>query len=313
MSRCGAFVNNRHDDTGWAANVVAEALRRRLGRSSDVFIDNQSIGPGQPFAQVLEDGVRRSEVLVALIGQRWTEPPFMDRLFMADDWVRREILLAKNQQATIVPVLVDRENLPSTAALPKELQFLTGLQALKIRQANPEDIDGLADQIAALVPPGCHRTTVHAGRGVENTRVAVENLLKRTLPPAQQWSGNRDRLIDLALALLGRDDRLVYLVPARLNGRPRGSATMLLTESDIVVAEVMKPFESSARFASPVITSDALRSYPPCRCLPTLSCTRRQAIPFSSWDCSATRRVGSPTTSTPDSKGSWPSLQFGRN
>ena len=90
----------------------------------------------------------------------------MDRLFMADDWVRREILLAKNQQATIVPVLVDREYLPSTAALPKELQFLTGLQALKIRQANPEDIDGLADKIAALVPPGCHRTTVHAGRGV---------------------------------------------------------------------------------------------------------------------------------------------------
>jgi hypothetical protein len=98
----GGFVNNRHDDTGWAAKVVAEALRRRLGTSSDVFIDNQAIGPGQPFAQVLEDGVRRSEVLVALIGQRWTEPPFMDRLFMADDWVRREILLAMNQQATIV-------------------------------------------------------------------------------------------------------------------------------------------------------------------------------------------------------------------
>jgi hypothetical protein len=115
VSRCGVFVNNRHDDTGWAAKVVAEALRRRLGTSSDVFIDNQAIGPGQPFAQVLEDGVRRSEVLVALIGQRWTEPPFMDRLFMADDWVRREILLAKNQQATIVPVLVDRENLPLRA------------------------------------------------------------------------------------------------------------------------------------------------------------------------------------------------------
>jgi hypothetical protein len=54
VSRCGVFVNNRHDDTGWAANVVAEALGRRLGTSSDVFIDNQAIGPGQPFAQVLE-------------------------------------------------------------------------------------------------------------------------------------------------------------------------------------------------------------------------------------------------------------------
>ena len=222
--------------------MVAEALRRRLGWSSDVFIDNQSIGPGQPFAQVLEDGVRHSAVLVALIGQHWTEPPFIDRLFTADDWVRREILLAKNQEAIVVPVLVNLENLPSTEALPKELQFLTGLQALKIRQGNSEDVDALANKIAALVPPGCQGTTVQAGIGVENVRDAVENLLKRTLPPAQQWSGNRDRLVDLVLALLGRDDRLVYLVPARLEGRPRGSATMIVTDRDIVVAEVNESF-----------------------------------------------------------------------
>ena len=222
--------------------MVAEALRRRLGWSSDVFIDNQSIGPGQPFAQVLEDGVRRSAVLLALIGQHWTEPPFIHRLFTTDDWVRREILLAQNHEAIVVPVLVDRERLPSTAALPTELQFLTGLQALKIRRANPEDLEALADRIATLVPPGCQGTSVRASLGVEIARAAVENLLKRTLPPAQQWSGNRDRLVDLVLALLGKDDRLVYLVPARLKGRPRGSATMILTNRDIVVAEVDESF-----------------------------------------------------------------------
>jgi hypothetical protein len=58
---------------------------------------------------VLEDGVRHSAVLVALIGQHWTKPPFVDRLFTTDDWVRREILLAKNQDAIVVAVLVDRE------------------------------------------------------------------------------------------------------------------------------------------------------------------------------------------------------------
>ena len=241
-TRCGVFVNNRHDDTGWAANVVAEALRRRLGRSSDVFIDNQSIGLGQPFAQVLEDGVRRSAVLLALIGQRWAEPPLLDRLFMADDWVRREILLAKSQESTVVPVLVDRVNLPSAAALPEELQFLSALQALQIRQANPGDFDVLAGKLAVLVPRECNETTVRAGTGVANTHAAVESLLMRILPPAQQWSGNRDRLVDLVLALLGQDDRLVYLVPARLKDRPRGSATMIVTESDIVVAEVDHTF-----------------------------------------------------------------------
>ena len=41
--RCGVFVNYRRDDTGWAAKLLADALRRRLGSSANLFIDNRSI------------------------------------------------------------------------------------------------------------------------------------------------------------------------------------------------------------------------------------------------------------------------------
>ena len=48
----GVFVNYRRTDTGWAASVVTDALRRRLGPSAEVFLDNRSIGLGESFAQV---------------------------------------------------------------------------------------------------------------------------------------------------------------------------------------------------------------------------------------------------------------------
>jgi hypothetical protein len=66
-TRRGVFLNYRRRDTGWAATVVADALRRRLGASSQVFLDNRSIGLGEAFGKALEDGVRRSGVLLALI------------------------------------------------------------------------------------------------------------------------------------------------------------------------------------------------------------------------------------------------------
>lgn|GEM_PF-2919950 len=86
------FVNYRRDDTGWAANLLADALRQRLGSSAEVFLDNRSISLGEAFAEALEDGVRRSAVLVVLIGPRWDQPPLVGRLFDPRDWVRKEIL-----------------------------------------------------------------------------------------------------------------------------------------------------------------------------------------------------------------------------
>lgn len=67
------FVSYRRVDTGWAANAVADALRRHLG-TTEVFLDNQSIGLGKAFDRVLRDGVRQAAVLVAPIGPNRARP-----------------------------------------------------------------------------------------------------------------------------------------------------------------------------------------------------------------------------------------------
>lgn len=77
---------------------------------------------------------------------------------------------------------------------------------------------------------------------MEPTREALDRLARHLLPPAQQWSGNRDRLVDLALAVLAPSEQLVYLAPARLPNRPRGSATVLVTATDLVLVDVDEDF-----------------------------------------------------------------------
>lgn len=248
----GVFINYRRDDTGWAANALFEALRLRPA-AAPVFQDNSSFRLGVEFAEVTVAAVRSSAVLVALIGPGWDLPPFLERLHDEQDWVRKEILLAEQHGVTLVPVLVDRNALPAADDLPEPLRFLPGRQAARVRQAVPRDVDMLADDLAELAGTAGPTGSGEPGlNGVERTRPAVERLVRRLLPPVQQWSGNRDRLIDLVLAALRPSDRLVFMAPARLPDRPAGSATVLVTELELVVVDVHESFQISDDFRLPL-------------------------------------------------------------
>jgi hypothetical protein len=238
MGRAGSvFINYRRDDSGWAANAVGEALRQRLG-PDQVYLDNSSIELGRRFARVITDAVRRSDALIALIGPRWEVPPLGDRLADPDDWVRQEILMAKKADILIVPVLVDRTKEPLATALPTDLQFLPELQRAVIRQDHPEDVEILVERLTSR-PRMPERS---AAVGVERNRAALDQYLRRLLPQPNQWSGNRERLVELTLAVLGPRDRLLFIAPCRVHDGPRGSAAVLVTGSDVIVVEVGEDF-----------------------------------------------------------------------
>jgi TIR domain len=242
--RAGVFVSYRRDDTGPAAAALAAALRLRMG-ADRVFLDSSSIELGKAFPDVIEAAVTSSAVLAVLIGPGWDESPLRERLDDEQDWVRREVLLAEDHRVAVVPVLVDRDALPGADRLPAPLRFLRERHVARLRPAEPGGVEALADALAAL--DGQPARTVPAAAtaqadGAEPTREALDRLARHLLPPAQQWSGNRDRLVDLALAVLTPSERLVFLAPARLPERPRGSAAALLTASDLVLVDVGEDF-----------------------------------------------------------------------
>jgi hypothetical protein len=178
--------------------------------------------------------------------------------------VRREILVAADAGAAVVPVLVDRDALPAADALPEALRFLREHQTAHLRLSEPGSAESLADALAARAGfQGCSgELETPDGRGVERTREAVDELARRQLPPVQQWSGNRDRLVDLTLAVLGPTERLVYLAPARLPHRPRGSATALVTATDLLVVDVGEDFHIRGETRLPLLWFDRVEVTP---------------------------------------------------
>jgi hypothetical protein len=148
-------------------------------------------------------------------------------------------------------VLVDREDVPAASYLPAELRFLPELQVGRIRHYDDRDPDVFAEHVADLLRIPAGRIAASAAEGAECTRSALEVLLRRMLPPAQQWMGNRDRLLDLPLAVLGRDDRLIFSAPGKIRDGPRGSTTVLVTASDVMFVEVDETFLVSGEIRFP--------------------------------------------------------------
>lgn len=144
------FVNYRTGDGDQAAALIERELSHRFGEGS-AFRASASIKAGAPFPRELLQGVRRSAVLLAVIGPGWTRCPDLRR---KDDWVHREMAEAFHCAIPVVPVLLGRETKRLKAAdLPEDLAQLADVQSLRLDMQNANaDLLRIGDELADLVP-----------------------------------------------------------------------------------------------------------------------------------------------------------------
>ncbi|MEV6711448.1 toll/interleukin-1 receptor domain-containing protein [Lentzea sp. NPDC051208] len=151
----GVFVNYRTGDGEWAAALVKRELSARFG-ADQVFYASQSIRLGEDFSREILSGLRRCEVLLALIGPRWVNAVDREgvrRLDKPDDWVRREILEAFDCGLRVIPVLMDGIDPLREADLPDVLQRVARCQYLRIHHRSDDlDLPRLVDELVELVP-----------------------------------------------------------------------------------------------------------------------------------------------------------------
>ncbi|SCD64065.1 TIR domain-containing protein [Streptomyces sp. BpilaLS-43] len=147
------FVNYRTDDEEATATLVERELSRVFGTDS-VFRASKSIEPGSSFPQALLTAVRRSRVLLAVIGPRWLEGADGRRhLENADDWTRREIHEALETGAVVIPLLVGGVKRLRHEDLPAEIEDLADCQYRRFSHRNAEaDLRGLADDLVKQLP-----------------------------------------------------------------------------------------------------------------------------------------------------------------
>jgi chemotaxis protein histidine kinase CheA len=126
------FISYRRDDSRYQAQRIYEALLRGLPREN-IFMDVDAIPLGVDFVKVLEGWLEQCDVLLVLMGAGWansTDPKTgRRRLDNQKDFVRVEIRAALTRDIPVVPVLLDRAELPEEAELPDDIKGLLNRNA----------------------------------------------------------------------------------------------------------------------------------------------------------------------------------------
>jgi hypothetical protein len=146
------FISYRRNDTAPYAGRLYDRLSEHFGREH-VFIDIDTMKPGDDFVAVIEEKVAACDVALVLIGSRWLGdandqvPPRIDR---TEDFVRLEVVSALKHGVRVIPVLVDGTPKPPTANLPDDLALLARRHALEISNNRfHEDVNRLIEAIVS--------------------------------------------------------------------------------------------------------------------------------------------------------------------
>jgi hypothetical protein len=144
------FISYRRRDDPGGAGRLFDALNEAFDPDR-LFLDVDSIEPGQDFVEVIEDRVAKSAVLLAVIGQHWidaSDDHGNRRLDSAQDYVRIEIESALKQNKRVIPVLIGDTKIPPPDSLPESIRRLTRLNAVMLRYERFHD--DMAHLIGAL-------------------------------------------------------------------------------------------------------------------------------------------------------------------
>jgi hypothetical protein len=136
------FISYRRQETAYPANSLYKRLAERYGHDQ-VFMDVDTIKPGDDFVATITTAVNSCDVLLALIGDRWltiTDSEGQRRIDDPHDFVRLEIETALAHDVRVIPLLVDGATMPRAADLPTSIAGLAFRQALEL-SPNRFDLD----------------------------------------------------------------------------------------------------------------------------------------------------------------------------
>jgi TIR domain len=149
------FVSYRRGDTAAHAGRLTDRLRQVFG-ANNVFMDVTTLEPGVDFVDAIRGAVGKCEILIVVIGRDWVTATGADgqrRLDDPDDFVRIETASALTRSIRVVPVLVERAEMPSAQDLPEALKPLVRRNAFELRDARWDaDVEALLNSLVPRSP-----------------------------------------------------------------------------------------------------------------------------------------------------------------
>jgi S1-C subfamily serine protease len=148
------FISYRRDDARADARSIHDRLARKFG-DANVFMDVDSLMAGQRFDRQLDEALANCDVLLAVMGSRWTEALTERMKENERDFVHDEIAAALKRDIAVIPVLVGQEarmpQMPRAAELPENIRDLAMYQKHSItHESFSRNIDDLIEAVEAV-------------------------------------------------------------------------------------------------------------------------------------------------------------------
>ena len=133
MAKGKIFISYRRSDSGFASVAIKNLLLYRYLHEDQIFMDLDSIRPGEPFPAKLDEALNACSVVVAIIGPDWLSE-IQKRLQNPneEDFVRLELATSLARNTPIIPVVLDGTQMPGPRDLPTDLQALCEKNAVDI-------------------------------------------------------------------------------------------------------------------------------------------------------------------------------------
>jgi formylglycine-generating enzyme required for sulfatase activity len=237
------FISYRRDDSGASAGRIYDRLVHEFGAGS-VFMDIEgSIAHGADFPSEIERALSASSALLVVIGRNWLtceDAQGQPRIDDKHDWVVNEIATALERGIFILPVLVDRAEMPLEDALPERIRDLARRQACEVRASSWQyDVGQVIDALKPILRAKSWkrwRTAALLALAVAAIGAAVSIDWRSNRRPPAAVVPAAIKTGSVALAWSGSTDASWRVVDAR----------------DRTVAEATTPPKSTTRVAVPV-------------------------------------------------------------
>ncbi len=150
------FISYRRDDSAGYAGRLFDYLSARFG-ADHVFMDIDTIEPGEDFRKVVSRAVGTCDVVLVMIGKQWlniVNAQGQRRLDDPRDWVRMEIGAAlDNRRVRVIPVLVRDAAMPGEHELPEGLKELAYRNAIELSDSRfQHDVRKLIEVLERIAP-----------------------------------------------------------------------------------------------------------------------------------------------------------------
>ncbi|QIH75184.1 TIR domain-containing protein [Macrococcoides canis] len=148
------FISYRRED---GVEYAEELVRLLKNKGCRVFFDKDNLKIGDEYPLELEKSLNSCQDIVLIISKSYFGKNKVGkaRIFVEDDWVRREIKVAIDLKKKILPIVIDEGIDPYSLNLPDEINHIKNLQFENI------DKNQLNNNIEKLIEKFSDKTRKH--------------------------------------------------------------------------------------------------------------------------------------------------------